>query len=192
MLFTNRHNLTAITRRVPQHTVRIQNHLIVLSLHVFSNKRYDWKFFWCLHNSRQEILKAFPSSVVSDQLTQIYAILLDFFKIKYSFCELLQGLENNTVYTYVHTNLLIFSCLLSRWQISCNDRECPLPGEIPGESKGGSLSSTGGILHRAPCTSALDSDTISSSRANFIRRDSSFKLKSLILLSCLVHRWLLN
>lgn len=89
-----------------------------------------------------------------------------------------------TQFTHRFTNLLIFSCLLSRWQISCNDRECPLPGEIPGESGGGSLSSTGGILHRAACTSALDSDTESSSQTHFIRRDSSLKLKSVILLSC--------
>lgn len=61
-----------------------------------------------------------------------------------------------------HTNLLMFSCLLSSVQINCSEREWPLPGEIPGESRlGGSLSSTGGILQRAPCISALESETVS-------------------------------
>ncbi len=84
----------------------------------------------------------------------------------------------------MYTNLLIFSCLLSKWQRSCNDRECPLPGEIPGESKGGSVSSTGGILHNAPCISALDSDTVSLMQTDFnSQKRFIHKHKSLILLS---------
>ena len=60
----------------------------------------------------------------------------------------------------------MFSCLLSNVQMSWRDLECPeLPGTIPGESRpGGSVSSTGGILQRAPCISALESDTGSSNR----------------------------
>ena len=60
--------------------------------------------------------------------------------------------------------LFIFSCLLSRLQSSFNDLAWPPAGEgelrATGESGGGgSVSSTGGILQSAACTSALESET---------------------------------